>query len=395
MRLTAPTIKALKLPKGVNDVVFFDERLPGFGVRLRASGAKSYLVQYAIAGKTRRFTIGTPAHLDPGKAFDAAKHLLARVRLGLDPVAERDQARTRASETMGAVLPLFMERQRAKQKPRGFLETVRHLEVYAKPLHAYPVAAIDRRMVANLLLELADNRGPGASNRTRAALSAFMSWAVKRGLAPHNEAAYTDRAIEPGARDRVLTDDELRAIWTALADDGYGRVIRLLILTGARRDEIGALRWSEVDPTAAQLNLPGERTKNSRPHIVPLSPPALALLTAQPRTGDLVFSKSAKGFQNWSRHKEALDGRINEREGKPLEPWRLHDFRRSLSTWLHENGAPPHVVESLLGHVSGHKAGVAGTYNRAEYLAERRRWLNRWGEHITGLPASKVVPLRA
>jgi integrase len=341
--------------------------------------------------------LGTPAQLDPGKAFDAAKDKLAQVRLGRDPAAEKDQARVRASETMGAMLPLFMERQRAKQKPRGFLETVRHLEVYAKPLHPYPVAAIDRRTVSALLLELADKRGPGASNRTRAALSAFMTWAVKRGLAPHNEAAYTDKAIEGGARDRVLTDDEMRAIWTALPDDHYGRAVRLLMLTGARRDEIGRLHWSEVDQTAAQpqLNLPGERTKNSRPHIVPLAPPALAILTAQPRTGDLVFSAAKGGFQNWSRHKNALDARITEREGKPLAPWRLHDFRRSMSTWLHENGTPPHVVETLLAHVSGHKAGVAGVYNHAPYLAERRRWLTRWGEHITGLPASKVVPLRA
>jgi integrase len=395
MRLTAPTIKALKLPEGSDDVVFFDERLPGFGLRLRASGARSWLVQYKIGSKIRRLTLGTPAQLDPGKAFDAAKDKLAQVRIGRDPAAEKNQARVRASETMGAVLPLFMERQRAKQKPRGFLETVRHLEVYAKPLHPCPVAAIDRRMVAGLLLELADKRGPGASNRTRAALSAFMSWAVKRGLAPHNEAAYTDKAIEGGARDRVLTDDEMRAIWTALADDSYGRVLRLLMLTGARRDEIGALRWSEVDLAAAQLNLPAERTKNSRPHVVPLSPPALAILTAQPRTGDLVFSGTKGGFQNWSRHKDALDERITEREGKPVVAWRLHDFRRSLSTWLHENGAPPHVVESLLGHVSGHKAGVAGTYNRAEYLAERRRWLVRWGEHIAGLPTGRVIPLRA
>jgi integrase len=395
MRLTASTIKALKLPKGVKDFVFFDERLPGFGLRLRASGAKSYLVQYAIAGKSRRLTIGTPAHLDPNAAFDAAKDLLARVRLGFDPVAERDQSRSRASETMGAVLPLFMERQRAKQKPRGFQETVRHLEVYAKPLHPYPVAAIDRRMVANLLLEIADKRGPGASNRCRAALSCFASWAVKRGLAPHNEAAYTDKAIEGGARDRVLTDDELRAIWTALPDDTYGRVIRLLMLTGCRRDEIGALQWSEADLKSALISLPPERTKNSRPHIVPLSPPALAILAAQPRTGDLVFSGTKGGFQNWSRHKDALDERITEREAKPLAPWRLHDFRRSLSTWLHENGAAPHVVESLLGHVGLYKSGVSATYNLAEYRGERTRWLTRWGEHVTGLPARKVVPRRA
>jgi hypothetical protein len=139
-------------------------------------------VQYKIGSKIRRLTLGTPTQLDPGKAFDAAKDKLAQVRLGRDPAAEKNQARVRAGETVGAVLPLFMERQRAKQKPRGFLETVRHLEIYAKPLHAYPVAAIDRRMVAGLLLELADKRGPGASNRTRAALSAFLSVGRQAGL---------------------------------------------------------------------------------------------------------------------------------------------------------------------------------------------------------------------
>jgi integrase len=193
----------------------------------------------------------------------------------------------------------------------------------------------------------------------------------------------------------VPSDSDLRTIWQALDPDmQYGTIVKLLLLTGSRRDEIGSLRWSEVDLDAAMITLPAERTKNKREHLIPLSAPALALLAAQPRrTGadgtprDHVFGNGGAGygFRDWSGGKSKLDAQITH-VGQEVAPWVLHDFRRALSTALHDRfNVAPHVVEVLLGHVGGHKAGVAGIYNKALYLPERRCALERWGAHLMEL----------
>jgi integrase len=165
------------------------------------------------------------------------------------------------------------------------------------------------------------------------------------------------------------------------------------------------LRWSEVGLDDATITLSPARTKNRREHLIPLSQPALAILKAEPqRTNpngtprDHVFGCGAeRGFQGWSKSKAELDARITKaHHGKALKDWVLHDFRRSLSTSLHERfGVSPHVVEVILGHVSGHQGGVAGTYNKAVYIDERRRALERWGAHVVELATGKSVKGRS
>jgi integrase len=396
MKLTPTSIQSLTLPRGVHDKVFFDAGLPGFGLRVRATGAKTWLVQYAIAGRTRRIALGSTAVLDLGKARAAAKDLLAQVRLGRDPVAEKANARARAAETFDAILPRFLQHQRARLKPRSYQELERHLLAHAKPLHGHPIDAITRRTIAIRLAEIAETSGPAASNRVRTSLSSFLTWSAREGYINANPAAFTNKAVENGSRERVLDDAELAAIWRAAGDGQYGAIVKLLMLTGARRDEIGSLRWSEFDPAEATITLPPDRTKNRREHVIPLSEQALAILAAQPRRTegsgaprDPVFGHGKRGYQDWSGSKGDLDARIAAREGKALD-WTLHDFRRSLSTALHERfGVQPHVTEAVLGHVGGHKAGVAGVYNKALYLEERGRALARWAEHIEALTAGK------
>jgi integrase len=397
MRLTAQTVRTIALPNGERDKVFFDSDLPGFGLRVRDTGAKTWMVQYAIAGRTRRMALGSTSVLDPGKARDTAKDLLAKVRLGRDPASEKVKARAKAAETFGALLPRFLERQRTRLKPRSFEEAERHLSKHARALHAWPIESIDRRTIATRLTEITKASGPAASNRVRTSLSAFFSWAAREGYVDANPVAFTNKAVENGSRDRVLTDDELATIWRALGDDQYGALVKLLMLSGARRDEVASLRWSEVDLDAVSVTLPPARTKNRREHVISLSEPMLAILAAQPRRTepdgalrDLVFGLGKGGFQDWSGSKADLDARIEStRKGRALD-WTLHDFRRSLSTALHERfGVPPHVVEAILGHAGGHKAGVAGVYNKALYLDERRRALERWGEHIEQLVSGK------
>jgi len=389
VKLTAANIRTLKLPPGMTDKVFFDEDLPGFGLRVRASGVHSWMIQYAIAGRTRRVVLGLASALDPGKARATAKDLLAQVRLGRDPAGEKDQARARAAETFGALLPRFLERQRARLKSRSYVETERHLQRHAKALHGSPIEAVTRRTIAARLAEIEKHNGPAARNRVRASLSAYFTWAAREGYVDNNPVAFTNKAEEK-ARERVLSDEELRTIWLATDDSQFGAIVKLLMLTGARRTEIGGLMWSEVSPTL--LTLPPARTKNGREHLVPLSEPALAILRAQPHRTDPdgtprehIFGNIVGcGYQNWSRGKVDLDARIVEmKHGKTLAPWTLHDFRRSVSTALHDRfGVLPHVVEVILGHAGGHKGGVAGTYNKALYLEERRRALERWGAHV-------------
>jgi integrase len=403
-RLTASSIRTLTLPPGVADKVFFDSDLPGFGLRMRASGSHSWMIQYAIAGKTRRIVLGLVKALDAGAARATAKMLLAQVRLGRDPAAEKDQARARLAETFGALLPRFLARQRERLKPRSFEETERHLQKLAKPLHGRPIEAVDRRAIAGLLAALAETRGPAAANRARASLSAFLTWCAREGYVDANPVSFTNQAVEKGARTRVLSDDELRIIWSALEDDQYGAIIKLLMLTGARRNEIADLDWFEVDLKAAVIGLPPERTKNGRGHIIPLSESALAILAAQPRRANADGSERAQvfghrsrkgGLQDWSGQKKRLDARIAVARGSPLPKWTQHDFRRSISTALHERfGVPPHVVEVLLGHVGGHKGGIAGVYNQAVYLDERRRALARWGAHVTATVTGKPTTAR-
>ena len=359
------------------------------------------MVQYAIAGRTRRITLGSPVTLDPGQAREAAKDLLARVRLGGDPASDKQRTRQQAAETVGALLPYFLARQRARQKPRSYVETERHLLRYAQSLHSTPIAALDRRTIATRLNELAAASGPAAANRLRASLSAFCTWAASEGYLDANPVSFTNKAPENGARTHVPSDDDIAAIWKALGDDGYGAVLKLIILTGTRRGEIGGLRWSEIDREHTTITLPPARTKNGREHIVPLSTPARAILAALPRRlerdgtpRDLVFGHGPHGFVDWGDSKQNIDARITVmREGKPLTHWTPHDFRRKLSTVMHETlNVPPHVVEAILGHVSGHKAGVAGIYNQALYLGERRRALERWGEHVLAIVTGQPVP---
>jgi len=258
------------------------------------------------------------------------------------------------------------------------------------------VAAILRRDIAALMSTIASRNGATAANCMLGSLSGYFTWLIREGLIEGaNPAAYVNKAVASKSRDRVIAPEEFRTIWSALGDSDYADVFRILVYTAARKTEIGSLRWSEIDFDAAEIRLPGARTKNGKPHVIPLSAPALTILKARPQNGrDFVFGYG-KGFTGWAWAKAALD----ERTG-PLEPWVLHDLRRFFSTNAHDKlGVPPHIVEACLGHVSGFKSGVSGVYNKATYLDERRRALEKWAAFLEGIiagkqPTAKVVRLR-
>ena len=189
----------------------------------------------------------------------------------------------------------------------------------------------------------------------------------------------TNKSSENQPRDRVLSDAELVQLWNALPSSDYGAIVRLLILTGCRREEIGALAWSEINLEAKTVIIPGSRTKNHTQHLVPLSDLALDILKARHRIigRDFVFGRSDSGFLGFTFSKKLLDKAV------PLEePWVLHDLRRTCATRMADIGIQPHIIEAVLNHVSGHKAGVAGIYNRSSYAKEKADALQRWAGHI-------------
>ncbi len=386
MKLTATTIKTLTLPAGVNDKTFWDGDLGGFGLRLRNGGAARYVVQYDTAGKTKRVTLGTTALLDIATARAKAKDLLAAVRLGGDPAAEKREARAKAAETFGVILPRYLAVQQSERRPRSFKELERHLVKYARPLHPRALTSIDRRAISTLISTITEKSGPSAAINAHGSLSGYFSWLMREGLLAVNPMPYTNKPKARPVRDRTINEDELRTLWVALGDDDYGDIIRLMIYTGARRSEIGGLRWDEIDFDAARIELPAVRMKNNKTHLIPLAEPALAILEKRQRNGrEHMFGRGASGFQGWSWRRKDLDARI---AGK-RPTWTLHDIRRLASTVMHEKlGIQPHIVERVLAHV-GHQSGIAGTYNKADYLVEKRRALEKWAAYVDEVVTEK------
>ncbi len=321
----------------------------------------------------------------PDSARARAKQLLGLAVGGDDPFAKPVPA-----EAFGAEVERYLGKQQAALKPRTYVELERHLRRDCGPLTRLRLIEIDRRTIALRLAEVETSSGPTARNRVCSSLSAFFNWAVREGLLDANPVTGTARADERGSRERVLTQAELAELWAALPQGDFGDIVCLLLLTGQRREEIGGLKWSELDLGRSLIVLPPDRTKNLRQHEVPLSRQARAILQRQPkRKGrDFIFGIGEAGFSGWSKSKERLDQallaahrKIN-RKAKPLPDWRLHDLRRTAATGMAELGTQPHIIEAVLNHVSGHKAGVAGIYNRARYEGEMRNALQRWADHV-------------
>ena len=394
MRLTKPIVNGLKIPDGKAEIIVFDDQLPGFGVRLRAGGKRTWIAQYRVGTKQRRVTLGTVEALDPDKARRCARDVIARVQLGGDPQVEKHTARAWAQDTVGSIVHKYLSSYAERNlSAKTLVEVRRNLTSHWKPLHEAAAHSLRRSAVAGRLAEIATENGPYAANRARAYLAAMFSWAIEQGLVDDNPVAGTGRITKEVSRDRILSDAELALIWQHSGAGDYGSIIRLLILTGQRREEVAAMLWSEVDLAAGVWTISAERTKNKRAHDVPLSAASIAILHDTPERvdRDYVFGVGAGAFSGWSKAKVALDKRIlaalckNDPKAKPKALWRVHDIRRTVATRMGDIGVQPHVVEAVLNHVSGHKAGVAGVYNRSAYAAEKQSALSIWAAHINSI----------
>jgi integrase len=386
MKLDAKTVAALGLGDK-RDMIVFDDALAGFGFRLRAgAGGKvlcSWVVQYKRAGATRRLLLGSANVLGAEQARTMAKKALGRVANGEDPQRERAERRDKDRVNLRAMIDEYLLAKEARVRPRTFEGIRRYLmKDYFKPLHGMAVDAVTRRDVAARLVVITREHSSISAARARAALSEFYVWALESGLVEANPVIGTPKPMDTTPRERVLSDVELAAIWRACNDDEYGRIVRLLILLGSRRGEIGGMCWSEIDLDRATWTLPAKRSKNGRKHELPLMPMALGIITAVPRmvSRDQLFGTRAAGFTSWARNKPELDKRSGV-----TEPWTVHDIRRSVATRMADLGVAPHVVEEILNHQSGHRSGPAGVYNRSRYGNEVRAALAMWEDHIHAL----------
>jgi integrase len=400
MRLDAKTVTGLRLADGKADVIHFDSALPGFGFRLRASGnevRKSWVVQYRRSGGTRRMLLGSAEVLTAEQARAVAKKTLAAIALGQDPQAEKAARRSVDKFTLAAMIEDYLASKESSVRARTFAEVQRYLRgPYFKPLHGLPVDTIGLRDVAARLLVITRESGAVAAGNARSALNALYVWALANGLVQTNPVVGTARPKTPPARDRVLSDHELAAVWRATGDDAFGRVVKLLMLLGQRRTEVGGMAWSELDLEQGTWTIPARRSKNHRAHTLPLSSLALRIIRSVSRLvgRDTLFGDRAdSGLTGWARPKAALDARL----GDKVKPWTLHDLRRSCATHMADLGVQPHIIEQLLNHHSGHKAGPAGIYNRSSYEREVKAALALWSDHVRTLVEGgerKVVPMR-
>jgi integrase len=400
MNLTSKAVAGLALPAGKNDEIHFDDQLPGFGYRLRRRGStepvrSTWIAQYRHAGATRRVKIGDAAVLNAEAARSAARKVLATVALGQDPQGERQERRTKDALSFSSVVAEYLQAKGQEVRASTLAPIRRYLtSSYFKQLHGKAIDTITRKDIASRLVAIVRDNGSMSARQARAAINAFFVWAMQMGLVENNPVIGAVKPKDNASRERALSDAELGAVWRASGDDDYGRAVKLLILTGCRRQEIGGVRWSELDTDKGTWTLPAERSKNGKAHTLPLPPAAWDIINSVPHMAsrDQLFGVIAgRGFTAWAQGKAGLDRRL----GDAVAPFQLHDLRRSTATRMADLGIQPHIIEQILNHQSGHKRGPAGIYNRSSYVREVKSALATWADHVGSIVAGgerKIVP---
>jgi integrase len=400
--LTVQAIERLK-PDAARRLEIPDATLPGLYFIIQPSGAKSWAVRYRHSGRTRKLTLGAYPALDLARARTDGRAALHAVSLGQDPVAERKiVAPLPTRDLVGSVIESFIERHvKPRNRPRTAEETIRILRTKVLPAwDGRKIQDIGRRDVIELLDGIVDAGTPVAANRTLAALSKLFNWATDRGVIDANPCVRIKAPAAETSRDRVLSDDELRLLWRGCARIGwpFGPFVQLLLLTAQRRDEVAKMRRVELREGGTLWTIPGERAKNGQAHDVPLSAAAQRILGSLSRVagqaGYLISTTGNSGVSGYAKAKARLDAAMlklartdaEEAGADPasiaLEPWRLHDLRRTAATGMARLGVEPHVVEAVLNHRSGTITGVAKIYNRHSYGPERRAALEAWAAHV-------------
>jgi integrase len=388
LKLTKRVIEAADA--GAGDQYLWDAEVKGFGLKITPGGRKVFVFQYRMGGrraKTERYTLGeykSPYTVDSARG--EAVRLLAEVKAGRNPTEGKRRSDSSRARMFGELAAVFIERH-AKPNNRDWRKTEYLLRRDVLPFWATrPIREITRPDVIELIDRVADRGARIHANRVLAAVRVLFNWALSRGLIEASPAAGVKAPGAETMRERVLSEDELRGVWRAADATAYpfGPFFKLLILTAQRRDEVAGMRWSEIDAMRGLWTIPGERAKNGRAHEVPLLAPALDILGAVTRLdgSDFVFTTTGSAaISGFSKAKARLD-RASGVGLSERDEWRLHDIRRSVTTFMAQMGIAPHVVDKLLNHVSGAIRGVAAVYNRHSYTDERRRALDAWTRRL-------------
>jgi integrase len=393
VHLDRKTVAEQTLPTGKTFELYWDDTLKGFGFLIRkdASGAiaRSFVVQYRFGKKQRKQKIADAAKLTVDQARKRATEMFAQITLGTDPAAKKEEARAAAARalTFATAVERYLPVKERELRPTSYKNTELYLTrpQYFGALHGRDLNEIRRADIATCLTRIAPKEV--TRGRARAAISTFYVWAMQEGLAEQNPVIGTKPQADRPQGERVLDDEELRMVWNACdMNTDFGKILRLLILTGCRRQEIGSLRWSWLDLDKGTMTIPSTVAKNYREHTLMLPDMAMEIIRSVPerKDRDQLFGERAEvGFNAWRYGLRALNHGI-------VKKWRLHDIRRSVATGMADIGVQPHIIEAVINHASGHKAGVAGIYNRSNYTREVKNALALWADHIHSVASGDV-----
>ncbi|MFY9959146.1 tyrosine-type recombinase/integrase [Bradyrhizobium sp.] len=417
--LTDLYVEKIKPTRG-RRVEIFDANFPGLALRVSESGRKSWSLFYRLHGGQHRFTIGAYPQFLPAAARTKATEIRNQVDLGVNPAVEKRSRRNDPLpevETFETVLADYFSQYAAtNMAPSTYAETKRQIERDVLPhWKDLPLRDIRDRHVLKLINDIAAAGNGVTANRTFSRLRAFFNWSISQLRLETSPARGLVAPVKEEARDRALSDDEIRWFWSATEEIGwpFGPIARLLLLTAQRRDEVSKMSWSEIDLAKGVWVIPAERARNSRAHEVHLSAGALVVLKGLPKPHrGFVFSVTGDdAVSGFSRAKDRIDAAmkklrrrelrlpetddelrrhldIPKRRPLPVEipHWTLHDLRRTAVTKMAEDlKIAPHIVDKILNHASGTIRGVAAIYNRAQYLDERRAALEAWSNWILAL----------
>jgi integrase len=386
--LTAAAVDRIRAPSA-GQADHFDQGYPGLALRVSYGGAKTWVYFFRLFGKQKRMTLGR----FPSMSLAAARDAWRAARTTLDKGESPQHQRPTAANSFAAVADEWLKRDQAHN--RSYKRVKQLIERCATPVwEGRQIATIGRRDINDLIDAVADRGAIIMARRLHALLHRLFRWAVGRGIIETNPMAHLPKPGSEVKRDRVLTDPELAQVLKNVTKLGppFGPMFQLLILTGARRDEISALRWSEIKDDTIILG--HERTKAGEAHSIPLAPAALDIIRELPRIADSDFVFTTNGrnpVSGFSKIKKRIDGITK------VPPWRIHDLRRTVATGLQRLGTNLQVIEAVLGHVGGSRSGIVGVYQRHSFDAEKRTALEAWAREVErivdGKPA-KMLPLR-